>query len=101
MLTALHQAIGLLNTGIGICRILDVVFVLYRTSKQSRSVKNKEAIGLRGPWNVLASFMGITVGIITMAANEEQAEMLNKCGIRMTTLFMAVAAVGISVMGCK
>lgn len=58
-------------------------------------------IGLKGPWNALASFLGITVGIVTMVANDEQAELLEEWGLRAPSVFMMVLAMGMGVMGCK
>jgi hypothetical protein len=102
ILSALHQALGWLNAGIGICRTLDVVFVTYLMQIQTlHSRTGNDGTGLKGPWNALASFLGITVGIITMVANEEQAEMLEDSGLQVSSVLMVLLAMGMGVIGCK
>lgn len=86
-----------------------MVFVTYLTPVQNQhsrehcggNINRQSKIGLTGPWNTLASFLGITVGIITMAANEEQAKVVEDWGLGISSLFMVLLATGMSIMGCK
>jgi len=82
-----------------------VVFVTYLKPHPRTSYggsRNRQAgIGLKGPWNALASFLGITVGIVIMVANEEQAETLEWLGLQVSSVFMMLLAMGMGVMGCK
>jgi hypothetical protein len=110
LLSALHRFIGFLNAGIGGCRILDVVFVSYSAYPMSTSRAqyishsdslNSAGIGLRGPWNAFASFLGIIAGIVTMLANEEQAVLLEKWDFEAPVVVMGAAVVGVGVVGCE
>jgi hypothetical protein len=96
LLGELHKGLGVLVSGIGVTRILDVVFVVYRggdSSGYSRTVS--------GPWNFLGSYAGISAGLFIMTANDELTVGLVEMGVHAASVFMGLLALSMTVLGCK
>jgi hypothetical protein len=94
ILSSLHASVGFLIASIGTCRIIEVACVIY-----SRNQINNSSI--RGPWNMLSSFLGVSAGIVIMTANEEQAAFFAKYEVNTESILMGVFAMAIAVLGCK
>jgi hypothetical protein len=73
---SLHVGLGFLIVSIGVSRVLDVASVHHRQDKM------EGANGISGPWNFLASFLGISAGLFII-------------------VFMGLLAVGMGILGCK
>jgi len=89
----LHFGLGFLIVSIGVARVLDVASVHYSPDKK------EGGNGISGPWNFLASFLGITAGLFIIAANEEQSRMLMTMGVDSGSVFMGLLAVGMGILG--
>jgi hypothetical protein len=92
---SLHVGLGFLIVSIGVTRVLDVASVHHRQDKM------EGANGISGPWNFLASFLGISAGLFIIAANEEQSRMVMNMGVDSGSVFMGLLAVGMGILGCK
>ena len=97
LLGELHKGLGFLISSIGATRILDVVFVTYRSGDSS--VGKGAVVG--GPWNFLGSYAGISAGLFIITANEETADRLAGLGVHGATVFMGLLAASMAVLGCK
>jgi hypothetical protein len=92
---SLHLGLGFLIAGIGVARVLDVASTHYGQDKK------EDVNSISGPWNFLASFLGISAGLFIIAANEEQSRMLMDMEVDFGSVFMGLFAVGMGILGCK
>jgi hypothetical protein len=49
------------------------------------------------PWSYLASFLGITAGLVIMSANTEEAAFLEDLGVKPSPLFLGLVAVALGI----
>lgn len=80
LLGDLHRGIGFLLCGVGVCIIVGVAFAFYQQEKEALNP-------FASPWAHVASFLGVSAGLVIMSASTEEAALLDKMGVGVVSCF--------------
>lgn len=74
--------------------MLDVAFAFYQQKQERLNL-------FASPWQYMASFMGVSAGLVIMSANTEEAALLNEMGAGSGIVFLGVFGVAMCVYACE